>query len=129
MTTCQRQRVSLARACYQRPEISLLDDPLGSVGQNLVQNVFDGILSNERGILGSTTRIMVTNNLTVLPSVDEIIVMDSSHKIVERGTYQHLVDKNGLFASLLGVSEKQDEFDGNRQKDGWWTDIGKREGW
>lgn len=96
----QKQRMSLARACYSDSDLYLLDDPLSAVDSHVAKNLFDHVISSKTGILKNKTRIFVTNNLSFLPQVDEIIVMEKG-AISEKGSYKELQDREGKFAEFL----------------------------
>eukprot|EP00854_Cymbomonas_tetramitiformis_P002584 gene2584-3337_t len=87
----QKARVALARAVYSRPNIILLDDPLAAV---------DAHVGRHLGMLKSTTRVLVTNALHVIPSADYIVVMKDG-MVEEQGTYTELLQNNGELVELL----------------------------
>lgn len=62
--------------------------------------IFENILHSETGILRKKTRILVTNNLAVLPYTDSIIVMKEG-EIIELGSYNELLRQNNYFANLI----------------------------
>lgn len=90
----------MARACYSQASIVLLDDPLSAVDSHVARHIFSRVISTETGYLAQRTRVLVTNNLAVLPSVDLIIVLCSG-EINELGTYQQLLDAGGHFAAFV----------------------------
>ncbi|GAB0177961.1 splicing regulator RBM11 [Grus japonensis] len=97
----QKQRVSLARAVYSNADLYLLDDPLSAVDVHVGKHLFEKLIGPS-GLLKSKTRILVTNNLTLLPHTDLIIVMEEG-RISQMGTYQELVSKRANFAELIQV--------------------------
>lgn len=106
----QRQRLSLARAAYSKVGTVLLDDPLSAVDAHVGKLLFENCIC---GIMRGRTRILVTNQLHILPQVDSIIVMDRG-RIVERGTFAELKDVPGgvlrrLLGSLVLKSKENDE--------------------
>ena len=87
----QKQRVNLARAVYSDSDVVLLDDPLSAVDAHVGKHIFDKIISNDNAsLLAKKTRIWVTNHLSYLPYVDQIIVMNNG-SIVEQGTFKELM--------------------------------------
>ncbi|UXI19965.1 hypothetical protein NH340_JMT05908 [Sarcoptes scabiei] len=96
----QKARISLARACYNQADIYLLDDPLSAVDSHVGQHIFKHILSNESGLLRDRTRILVTNNLSVLPHTDYIYVLQDG-KLIEQGHYEDLMKRNNYLANLV----------------------------
>ncbi|KAL6591713.1 P-loop containing nucleoside triphosphate hydrolase protein [Neocallimastix sp. 'constans'] len=93
----QKQRINLARAVYFNSDIVFLDDPLSAVDAHVSRYLFDKCIL---GALGNKTRILVTHQLHVLPSVDYVIYIDNGC-INEQGTYSELMGKNGEFARLM----------------------------
>jgi ATP-binding cassette subfamily C (CFTR/MRP) protein 1 len=90
----QRQRISLARAVYENADIYLLDDPLsaqdGEVGQTILRNC---ILTH----LKDKTRIMVSNDLSILEVADKIILMGKNvsgprNVVLQIATLDELLD-------------------------------------
>ena len=56
----QKQRVAIARAVYASADVYLLDDPLSAVDNHVGAALFDQVLG-QNGVLGKTTRVLVTN--------------------------------------------------------------------
>ena len=90
----QKQRMSLARACYSDSDLYLLDDPLSAVDSHVAKNLFDHVISSKSGILRHKTRVFVTNNLSFLPQVDEVVVMENGC-VSEKGSYRELQEREG----------------------------------
>ena len=95
----QKQRVSLARAVYSDNDIILMDDPLSAVDTHVGKHIFEQVIG-PKGMLKNKTRILVTQKITLLPLVDNIIVMVDG-KISEAGSYQQLMQKGGAFADFI----------------------------
>ena len=100
----QKQRVSIARALYatfsaSRSTTYLFDDPLSALDAHVARQVFDRVLGRA-GHLSNSTRIVVTNSLTVLPDFDIIYVIEDG-EIVARGSYKELLVGTSRFSSTL----------------------------
>ena len=78
-------------------EIYLLDDPLSAVDAHVGKHIFENIISSdsEKSLLRNKTRLWVTNNLSFLPQVDHIIVLENG-SILDQGTYQDLAQRKSL---------------------------------
>ncbi|KAI1280795.1 ATP-binding cassette sub-family C member 3 [Halotydeus destructor] len=96
----QKQRINLSRACYSDADLYLMDDPLSAVDSHVAKHLFDKVLSSTTGILKSKTRVLVTNNISLLPNVDNIVVLKNGN-ISETGSYKELMDKDGDFAEFV----------------------------
>ena len=80
-----------------------------TVDAHVGKYIFENILHSETGLLRDKTRILVTNNLTVLPSTDAIIVL-KDNEVIESGAYKDLISmKNGHFANLIQQYSKQEK--------------------
>ncbi|XP_055346994.1 multidrug resistance-associated protein 1-like [Paramacrobiotus metropolitanus] len=95
----QRQRVSLARAVYSDSDVYFLDDPLSAVDAHVGKHIFEHVIG-PNGMLNNKTRILVTHGVGYLPQVDRIVVLGNKH-ISEVGTYDQLLQNNGVFAEFL----------------------------
>ena len=107
----QKQRLSLARACYSEADLFLLDDPLSAVDSHVGKKLFDNVLSSATGYLKSKTRILVTNSVAILPSMDKIYVMKNG-EISESGSYTQLMERKGDFSEFLNEYSKQHSSNG-----------------
>ena len=97
MSGGQKQRVSLARSIYQDSDIYILDDVLSAVDVHVGKKIFENCLSNA---LKDKTRILVTHQLQYLTNVDRIYYLQNG-SILEYGTYDELIKKEGEFARLI----------------------------
>nr|XP_050027939.1 multidrug resistance-associated protein 1-like [Dermacentor andersoni] len=70
----QRQRVALARAVYSRSDIYLLDDPTSSQDARVARGILERVIG-PRGLLGTKTRLFVTNNTRLPFSPDQWVLM------------------------------------------------------
>lgn len=61
----QQQRIALARACYARAEVYLLDDPLSAVDAHVGRHLFERCVCATLGTQLSATRVLVTHQLDV----------------------------------------------------------------
>jgi ATP-binding cassette subfamily C protein len=89
----QRQRLMIARAVVNKPKVIFLDEATSAL-----DNKAQAIVTESMDKLDAT-RIVIAHRLTTVMNADKICYLESG-KIAEMGTYQELMDSNGLFAEL-----------------------------
>jgi ATP-binding cassette subfamily B protein len=91
----ERQRLSIARALLKNPPILILDEAtsaLDAVTEAKVNAALDEVMK------GRTT-FVIAHRLSTIRNATRILVFDSGH-LIESGTFDELVSKNGRFAEL-----------------------------
>jgi ATP-binding cassette, subfamily B, multidrug efflux pump len=102
----QRQRTTLARALARDPRILVLDDALSAVDTHTEA----GILQALKDVFSGRTALIISHRVTAVMNADVILVLDHG-QIVERGTHAELVERRGLYASLLRRQLLEEELD------------------
>ena len=90
----QKQRLMIARAVAPKPKILMFDEATSAL-DNLTQKRVSDALDNL-----NCTRIVIAHRLSTIRHCDRILVLDKG-KIVEDGTYDELIEKDGMFAALV----------------------------
>lgn len=98
----QAQRVAVARALIAPCRLLLLDEPAASLDAHSEQRVMQALTEAST----QQTTLMVTHQLEGLAEWDAIWVMDNG-QIIEQGTYQQLVEANGVFTRLLANRQEE----------------------
>jgi subfamily B ATP-binding cassette protein MsbA len=92
----QKQRISIARAILKNAPILILDEAtsaLDSESERHIQTALDNLMQGR-------TCFTVAHRLSTIENADRIIVMENS-KIIEMGTHQSLIEKDGKYANLV----------------------------
>ena len=95
----QKQRTALARAIAIHPRILIMD----SAFANVDTHTEDTILNRLKDVMAERTTIIISHRISTVKSADLIVVMKDG-EIVERGTHEILLERNGVYA---GFYEKQ----------------------
>ncbi|WPP53386.1 ABC transporter ATP-binding protein [Catalinimonas niigatensis] len=100
----QKQRVSIARAIARDPKILILDDCLSAVDTK-TENT---ILTSLKNIMQGRTTIIISHRVSSAKLADKIVVLDDG-KIVEEGTNESLLSRNGFYKTLYDKQMQADE--------------------
>ncbi len=96
----ERQRVTIARAVLKNPPILILDEATSSLdteSERLVQDAINHLMQER-------TSLVIAHRLSTVRHADEILVLQKG-SIVERGTHDELVAKNGFYRRLVEMQE------------------------
>ena len=90
----QKQRLMIARAVAPKPKILMFDEATSALDNKTQKRVSDALDALK------CTRIVIAHRLSTIRNCDRILVLDKG-KILEDGTYDELIAKNGTFAELV----------------------------
>lgn len=96
----QRQRLTIARAIYKNAPILIMDEAtsaLDTESERLVQDAINKMMENR-------TSIVIAHRLSTIRHADEIIVLQKG-EIVERGTHEQLINRQGYYFRLVQMQE------------------------
>jgi subfamily B ATP-binding cassette protein MsbA len=91
----QKQRISIARALLKNPPILILDEATSSLdtaSEIIVQKALNNLMANR-------TTFVIAHRLSTIRRADKILVLDKA-KIIEAGTHEELLKKEGIYKFL-----------------------------
>ncbi|MEY2630411.1 MAG: hypothetical protein RLZZ469_1308 [Bacteroidota bacterium] len=94
----QKQRLSIARAVLKNPPIMILDEAtsaLDTESEKFVQVALENMMQNR-------TSVVIAHRLSTIQKADVIVVMHKG-EIVEQGTHDELLAKNGTYSKLVAM--------------------------
>jgi ATP-binding cassette subfamily B protein len=100
----QKQRTAIARALIRNPRILILDDALSSVDTHTE----DKILNHLREVMQGRTTIFISHRVSTVRNADMIAVLHAG-RIVELGTHDQLLARNGYYSDLYNKQLLEEE--------------------
>ncbi len=100
----QKQRTAIARALIRNPRILILDDALSSVDTQTE----DKILNHLREVMQGRTTIFISHRVSTVRNADMIAVLHAG-RIVELGTHDELLARNGYYSELYNKQMLEEE--------------------
>lgn len=97
----QRQRLMIARAVAPKPRILMFDEATSALDNLTQKTVADSLASLK------CTRIVIAHRLSTIKECDRIIVLDAG-RVIEDGSYDELIARNGSFAELVARQRLDD---------------------
>ena len=102
----QKQRTAIARALIRNPRILILDDALSSVDTHTE----DRILNHLREVMQGRTTIFISHRVSTVRNADRIAVLHNG-RIVEYGTHDELIARNGYYTDLYNKQLLEEELE------------------
>ena len=105
----QKQRATLARGLIRDAKVLLLDDCFSSVDTETEEQILSGL----QRLRGDKTTILISHRVSTARHANRIYVIDNG-RVLEAGTHQELLAKDGYYAELEAVQSNQ-ELDRSRK--------------
>ena len=106
LSTGEKQLLSFARAILADPRIFVLDEATSSIDTVTEKKIQDAI----RHLMKGRTSFVIAHRLSTIRQADLILVIRDG-KIVERGTHEELIDKNGEYYRLYTRQYQEEVFE------------------
>ncbi|MDQ7090666.1 MAG: lipid A export permease/ATP-binding protein MsbA [Methylococcales bacterium] len=98
----QKQRLAIARALLKDAPVLILDEATSALDAESERHIQQALTE----VMQGRTSLVIAHRLSTIEHADLILVIDEG-EIVERGTHQTLLEKQGAYARLYGVQFKQ----------------------
>jgi ATP-binding cassette subfamily B protein len=102
----QKQRTAIARALIRNPRILVLDDALSSVDTYTEEKILDHL----RDVMRGRTTIFISHRVSTVRNADRIAVLHDG-QIVEYGTHDELLSRNGYYTDLYNKQLLEEELE------------------
>ena len=98
----QWQKISIARAAYRKDaKIMILDEPTSALDPIAEAQLYIYFAS----LTGDKTTILISHMLGIIAVVDRILVFKAG-RIIEDGSYEELIEKNGYYAEMYNAQSQ-----------------------
>ena len=94
----ERQRLAIARVLLKNAPLLILDEATANLDPLTEHAVLDAL----DGLMQGRTTLVITHRLVAMERMDEILVLDRG-RIIERGTHDQLLMKDGLYQQMFDV--------------------------
>ena len=91
----EKQRVAIARTILKAPPILILDEATSALDSFTEHEIQEAL----RRVAKGRTTLVIAHRLSTVVEADEIVFLDHG-RVVERGTHQQLLEKNGEYAAM-----------------------------
>ncbi|MDB5887494.1 MAG: ATP-binding cassette protein, partial [Rhodocyclales bacterium] len=102
----ERQRIAIARAILKNPPVLVFDEATSALDTRSERSIQDELARLAR----NRTALVIAHRLSTVVDAAEILVMDGGH-IVERGTHEHLLEHEGLYAQMWRLQQHEREIE------------------
>jgi ABC-type transport system involved in Fe-S cluster assembly fused permease/ATPase subunit len=99
----EKQRIAIARVILKNPRILVFDEATSSLDSHSEQLILESL----KQVAEKHTTLVIAHRLSTIIDADNIIVLDMG-AVVEEGSHQQLLDKQGLYAHLWKLQQEEE---------------------
>jgi len=99
----EKQRIAIARTILKQPAILIFDEATSALDSRTEK----AIQAELREISADRTTLIIAHRLSTVVDADQILVMEQG-RIIERGTFRELIERNGKFAEMWRLQQEED---------------------
>jgi len=99
----EKQRIAIARVILKNPRILVFDEATSSLDSHSEQLILESL----KEVAEQHTTLVIAHRLSTIIDADNIIVLDKG-EVVEQGTHQQLLEKEGLYAHLWKLQQEEE---------------------
>ena len=99
----EKQRIAIARVILKNPRILVFDEATSSLDSHSEQLILESL----KEVAEKHTTLVIAHRLSTIIDADNIIVLDKG-KVVEQGTHQQLLEKEGLYEHLWKLQQEEE---------------------
>ena len=100
----EKQRIAIARVILKNPRILVFDEATSSLDSHSEQLILESL----KQVAERHTTLVIAHRLSTIIDADNIIVLDKG-AVVEEGSHQQLLDKQGLYAHLWQLQQEEEK--------------------
>lgn len=97
----QWQKLAIARAFYEQAPLLILDEPTSAIDAEAEMEIF----ANLQKIYKNKTLVLVSHRFSTVRNANQIYIIDGG-KVIEHGSHQELIKKNGKYAKMFNAQAK-----------------------
>ena len=101
LSTGQWQKVAIARALFRKSKIIILDEPTSNLDPESEEEIFNKLIRTVK----KRIMLLISHRFSTVKRADRILVIESG-KLVEQGSHQDLMKKEGLYAKLFRIQSE-----------------------